>query len=124
MTVSLNKLAANNHRLQVIDDNIRSDAEEQPFQSDHEITSVPMALARAESAGVTMLNATPYGYWGAWLAHRMTALWTYLRREREIARSVAMLSRMDDRTLRDIGMERGQIESAVRHGRDFVERLR
>ena len=122
MTVSLSKLTAKHRRLQIIDSNIPSDAEE--LHPDNDVTSVPMTSARADGAGVTMLNATPYGYWGAWLGCRMTAFWAYLRREREVARAVAMLSRMDDRTLRDIGMERGQIEGAVRHGRDFLERVR
>ena len=43
----------------------------------------------------------------------------YLRRQREIARSQAILSQLDDRALRDIGIDRGQIPHAVRYGRDL-----
>jgi uncharacterized protein YjiS (DUF1127 family) len=45
-------------------------------------------------------------------------LWCRIRREREIARSIALLSRLDDRTLHDIGVHRSQIAHAVRYGRD------
>jgi len=36
----------------------------------------------------------------------------------ELRRDIKRLSAMDDRMLRDIGISRGDIEHAVRHGRD------
>ena len=45
-------------------------------------------------------------------------LWAAFRRERAVARSVSKLSSMSDRDLRDIGIDRGRIAFAVRHGRD------
>jgi uncharacterized protein YjiS (DUF1127 family) len=41
------------------------------------------------------------------------------RREREIKKAVAALAKLDDRTLRDIGIpQRSQIEQVVRYCRD------
>jgi uncharacterized protein YjiS (DUF1127 family) len=54
-------------------------------------------------------------------------LWSllcYIRREREIARSISLLGGLDDRTLKDIGLLRSQITQAVRHGLDEAGRLR
>jgi uncharacterized protein YjiS (DUF1127 family) len=42
----------------------------------------------------------------------------YLR-EREIGKAIDMLSAMDDRSLRDIGLHRSQIGYVVRHGRPY-----
>jgi uncharacterized protein YjiS (DUF1127 family) len=43
----------------------------------------------------------------------------YVRERREVSRATAMLSEMDDRSLRDIGLSRSDIGRAVRHGRDW-----
>ncbi len=42
-----------------------------------------------------------------------------LRLERRIARDIRRVEEMSDHDLRDIGMHRGDIPLAVRHGRDF-----
>lgn len=42
----------------------------------------------------------------------------FIKREREIARSIRILSCMDDRGLRDIGISRSDIDHMVRYGRD------
>lgn len=47
-------------------------------------------------------------------------LWSRLLREREVTRMVAMLKTLDDRTLKDIGIHRSQIEGVARHG-DFYK---
>ena len=41
-----------------------------------------------------------------------------IRRERDIARSIAQLSSLDDRTLLDMGIQRSQIAHVARYGRD------
>ena len=41
-----------------------------------------------------------------------------LARERELRRSMRLLASFDDQMLRDIGLTRGDIERAVRFGRD------
>jgi len=46
--------------------------------------------------------------------------WHSFRRQREISRATKMLSGMDDRSLRDIGLSRADIGRAVRHGRDWT----
>jgi uncharacterized protein YjiS (DUF1127 family) len=54
-------------------------------------------------------------------------LWSllcYIRRERESARSISLLGRLDDRTLQDIGIHRSQITQAVRYGLDEAGRFR
>lgn len=43
----------------------------------------------------------------------------FIQREREIGRAISMLSAMDDRSLRDIGLHRSQIEHMVRYGADM-----
>jgi uncharacterized protein YjiS (DUF1127 family) len=43
--------------------------------------------------------------------------WTTLQREHQIRQSMAMVSRMDDRTLLDLGIGRNEIEYLIRHGR-------
>ena len=55
--------------------------------------------------------------WIARLGQDVAQLWAHLRYEREIARVRQMLSEKDDRSLKDIGINRGQIEHLVRHGR-------
>jgi uncharacterized protein YjiS (DUF1127 family) len=49
----------------------------------------------------------------------VATLWMRGRREREIKKSVAALAKLDDRTLRDIGIpQRSLIEQVVRYCRD------
>jgi uncharacterized protein YjiS (DUF1127 family) len=49
----------------------------------------------------------------------VATIWMHGRREREIKKSVAALAKLDDRTLRDIGIpQRSLIEQVVRYCRD------
>ena len=57
--------------------------------------------------------------WVAALQHRVAQLRAALRHRRAIARAAAKLSSLSDRELRDIGIKRGSIAFAVRHGRDL-----
>jgi uncharacterized protein YjiS (DUF1127 family) len=57
--------------------------------------------------------------WAAELWHCVAQLWAAFRRERAIARAEAKLSSLSDRELHDIGIKRGSIAFAVRHGRDL-----
>jgi uncharacterized protein YjiS (DUF1127 family) len=41
----------------------------------------------------------------------------YIRRRGEVTRATVVLSEFDERTLRDIGISRAEIDYAVRHGR-------
>ena len=45
--------------------------------------------------------------------------WRYYQDRRELARAMATLSQMDDRSLRDIGISRGDIGRAARYGREW-----
>ena len=57
-----------------------------------------------------------------WLAKPWRAIasrWAHWRRQREIKKAIAALTKLDDGTLRDIGIpHRSQIERVVRYGRD------
>jgi len=63
-------------------------------------------------------QAKPRG-WPAALLPLVQWAWKAYRREREIGRAVAHLAALDDRTLKDIGLHRSEIENAVRRGRFF-----
>jgi uncharacterized protein YjiS (DUF1127 family) len=52
--------------------------------------------------------------WGRWFSIRMTRLMTYWARRE----TIKMLRELDDHQLRDIGLPRHQIESAVKRSRD------
>jgi uncharacterized protein YjiS (DUF1127 family) len=55
-----------------------------------------------------------------WLYRLIAAVadaWAVVRHERQIHQSAAAVYRMDDRTPKDIGIDRGEIERLVRHGR-------
>lgn len=54
------------------------------------------------------------GEWGRWLSTRMTRVMTYWARRE----TIKMLRELDDHQLRDIGLPRHQIESAVTRHRD------
>jgi uncharacterized protein YjiS (DUF1127 family) len=56
--------------------------------------------------------------WSARITATIRRTWCVALREYDIARSITQLARMDDRTLRDIGIERCDIPHIVRHGRD------
>jgi uncharacterized protein YjiS (DUF1127 family) len=47
-------------------------------------------------------------------------VWAAILSEVEARRAVKELSALDERMLRDIGIERGQIAHACRHGRDAI----
>ena len=55
--------------------------------------------------------------WRPWLACIAVKLRTRMREARERRRSIAALRALDDRTLKDMGLERHQIEPAVTYGR-------
>jgi uncharacterized protein YjiS (DUF1127 family) len=46
-------------------------------------------------------------------------VWAYLRRERRIRKAAFQLAQLDDRSLRDMGIDQCRIERAVRYGRDY-----
>ena len=50
-------------------------------------------------------------------AHLLTRAWGWVAEQRRINRTVATLSNLSDATLRDIGIERGDIERVARFGR-------
>jgi uncharacterized protein YjiS (DUF1127 family) len=48
---------------------------------------------------------------------KVVAFWLHLRRLQEARRARAALHSFDDRMLRDIGIQRGEIDLLLRHGR-------
>lgn len=60
----------------------------------------------------------PRPSWSKRFLSLFVSAWSFWRQERDISRSIAALSAMDDQILRDIGIEhRLQIPEIVRHGR-------
>jgi uncharacterized protein YjiS (DUF1127 family) len=49
----------------------------------------------------------------------IATLWSYWRREREIRQAAASLAECDDRTLRDMGIARSDVERVMRRSRDY-----
>lgn len=82
-------------------------------------TEVPTARTELNClfSGIESAPA-PDGSWGRWFLGLFVAAWAFWRRERDISRSIVALSELDDRSLRDIGIEhRLQIPDIVRKGR-------
>jgi uncharacterized protein YjiS (DUF1127 family) len=55
--------------------------------------------------------------WLAWIASLLGRLSSRVLRERKIERARAALYALDDRTLKDIGISRHEIDLVARHGR-------
>nr|WP_298688367.1 DUF1127 domain-containing protein [uncultured Dongia sp.] len=53
-----------------------------------------------------------------YLGFLLLAPFRFMQREREITQAINLLSAMDDRSLRDIGLHRSQIAHTVRYGKD------
>ena len=71
-----------------------------------------------ENTGFANRLASPMRGWLASIGHGPFGLWQRWRRWREVSRSIAALSQLDDRTLRDIGIHhRVQIHDRVRFER-------
>lgn len=71
----------------------------------------------ATSTGQVLADST-HQSWLRSAVNLIAAPWRYFRREHEISRMINLLSSMDDRSLRDIGVHRSQITYVVRHGRE------
>jgi uncharacterized protein YjiS (DUF1127 family) len=71
------------------------------------------------SAGVTAPERKTCRNWLAKPWRALASRWAHWRRRREIKNAVAALTKLDDGTLRDIGIpHRSQIEQVVRYCRD------
>jgi uncharacterized protein YjiS (DUF1127 family) len=81
-------------------------------------TAEPLKLGQWGSADESLLQGGSPG-WRPWLASIAARLWTRMREARERRRSIAALHALDDRTLKDIGLARHQIEHAVIYGRPW-----
>ena len=62
--------------------------------------------------------------WSARVRSRAIRLWSSGRRARQRRRAITELETLDDRTLKDIGIHRCQIESVVRHGHFYEQQSR
>jgi len=67
----------------------------------------------ASNATQTFAQQTAAAAFATWPSR----LFKWVATERQMQRSVGELSLLDDRILRDIGIDRSEITSAVRHGR-------
>jgi len=75
------------------------------------IPPVPGGTATALSHAPS--PARPHGWLRAWLGD----MWRCIARQRDIRRAIAELDAMDERMLRDIGLDRAQALHMVRFGR-------
>jgi uncharacterized protein YjiS (DUF1127 family) len=53
---------------------------------------------------------TDFPSWGAWITSNLAKLWSRLLREHESRRVREALAALDDRTLKDIGISRHEID--------------
>jgi uncharacterized protein YjiS (DUF1127 family) len=76
-------------------------------------------VSPSASPGVTAPERETYRVWLAEPWRAIARRWGRWRRQREIKKAVAALTKLDEKTLRDIGIpHRSQIEKIVRYGRD------
>jgi uncharacterized protein YjiS (DUF1127 family) len=76
-------------------------------------------VSPAASPGATAPKRETSHNWLARPWRAITSRWAHWRRQREIKKAVAALTKLDDGTLRDIGIpHRSQIEQVVRYCRD------
>src|SRR5262245_48012981 len=89
--------------------NSRGDAARSPLAGRSRVRDVHAALRPHSLSGSLMAGAR-------WLAAE-------LAKELAARRAIYDLASLDDRMLRDIGLERGQIDHAVRQGRQAAKRV-
>jgi uncharacterized protein YjiS (DUF1127 family) len=70
----------------------------------------PEPSLEREGCGHTKHVQTPQ----IWITSRISSFRSWHRREREVRRTAALLEALDDRTLKDIGIYRCEIESVAR----------
>jgi hypothetical protein len=91
------------------------------------LTNAKGAAALAPLAGRSQVGAPrPQSLVGNLLAGLLAgARWLAVGLAKELAarRAMRSLASLDDRMLRDIGLERGQIDHAVRQGREAARRV-
>ena len=77
----------------------------------HEV-DIERAQPKTHRPSRTVVAARAVGGAARWL-------WQGFQHRREAARATALLAKMDDRSLQDIGLTRADIDRAARHGRDW-----
>ena len=84
-------------------------------------TGVPTVVRVAHNGGLPASNTNRSGAFNmGWIAiglRYLAQLWAAFSRERAVARAASKLASMSDRQLRDIGIQRSDIDLAVRFGR-------
>ncbi|WP_046862086.1 DUF1127 domain-containing protein [Microvirga massiliensis] len=82
------------------------------------MSSISDRLSAPKALRVPVGRPVKVGSWLDRLVSKVVATSTVLVREWQTARDLRRLSGMSDAMLHDIGVSRGAIEAAVRHGRD------
>jgi uncharacterized protein YjiS (DUF1127 family) len=75
----------------------------------------PVHVSHRRRAGMSVVPLRGQVGSLAWLATATSKAWAWLLREYCISRVTAALRALDNRSLRDIGIDRDQINDAVRH---------
>jgi uncharacterized protein YjiS (DUF1127 family) len=115
--------ASKRHVLSLIPSSEKSARDDQGDTNGFTVT-LEKRRERQDLAGSDSLSAhaitQPRGW--SWLTSSwevVAAIWSHMRREREVRRAIDTLVELDDFTLKDIGIHhRSQIEYAVRNGHD------
>jgi len=94
----------------------------EPQASTDDVTAERTDVARghsAENSESAKPSGPPFGGLLAPIGQSLSGLWKHLQKRREVSRSIVEVSEMDDRMLRDIGIQhRLQIPERVRFGRN------
>jgi uncharacterized protein YjiS (DUF1127 family) len=77
----------------------------------------PYDSGAGRSLGPSQPIEPKHSGWTAWILAIPHRLWAALLRQRDIGRSRRALDALDDRTLKDIGLSRCEVDRAVRQGR-------
>jgi uncharacterized protein YjiS (DUF1127 family) len=72
-------------------------------------------------ASTTYAPAATQSAGGSKALHLATRIFAWIAEERRIRRAESALAGLSDATLRDIGIERGDISQVARHGREVVQ---